>query len=210
MSKWLLKNGLIERTCGTQWNTYLCGSTILSCSHKSLLTLLIMSVYSLSYMRTGFLKLSSYLLYFFPILFSKLQKLSDFTMTLLHFFPYYFPSFGSYQIFTMTLLHYLLILTDGVTYKSHRLEYDSCLTATPDKALSICQLKFHHMLEMENKLAEIWRMKTKLRGQLPIPLYIGRIKLVLISIYSSSFLFKNKNKCLCILIINYILSWFCV
>lgn len=162
-------------------------------------------------MRTGFLKLSSYLLYFFPILFSKLQKLSDFTMSLLHFFPYYFPSFGSYQIFTMTLLHYLLILTDGVTYKSDRLEYDSCLSATPYKALFICQLKFHHMLEMENKLTEIWTIKTKLRklrGQLPMHLYIGRIKLVLISIYSSSFWFSNKNKCLCIVIINYILSWF--
>lgn len=111
----------------------------------------------------------------------------------------------------MTLLHYLLILTDGVTYKSDRLEYDSCLSATPDKALSICQLKFHHMLEMENKLTEIWTIKTKLRklrGQLPMHLYIGRIKLVLISIYSSSFWFSNKNKCLCIVIINYILSWF--
>lgn len=145
-----------------------------------------MSVHSLSYEIQISLISSSYLLYFFPTLFSKLRKLSDFTITLLHF---------------------LLIFTDGVPYKSDRPEYYSCLSATPDKALSICQLKFHHLLEMENKLAEDWRIKTKLKGQLPMHQYIERIKLVLISIYSSSFLFSNENKCLCIVILNYMLSW---
>lgn len=125
-----------------------------------------MSVHSLSYEIQISLISSSYLLYFFPTLFSKLRKLSDFTITLLHF---------------------LLIFTDGVPYKSDRPEYYPCLSATPDKALSICQLKFHHLLEMENKLAEDWRIKTKLKGQLPMHQYIERIKLVLISIYSSSF-----------------------
>lgn len=145
-----------------------------------------MSVHSLSYEIQISLISSSYLLYFFPTLFSKLRKLSDFTITLLHF---------------------LLIFTDGVPYKSDRPEYYPCLSATPDKALSICQLKFHHLLEMENKLAEDWRIKTKLKGQLPMHQYIERIKLVLISIYSSSFLFSNENKCLCIVILNYMLSW---
>lgn len=145
-----------------------------------------MSVHSLSYEIQISLISSSYLLYFFPTLFSKLRKLSDFTITLLHF---------------------LLIFTDRVPYKSDRPEYYPCLSATPDKALSICQLKFHHLLEMENKLAEDWRIKTKLKGQLPMHQYIERIKLVLISIYSSSFLFSNENKCLCIVILNYMLSW---